>query len=320
MPKELTHFLIAEKTAACLKQDGIQLPSGYEDALLCGSIFHDTLYYLIGPVEKAVRNLPFQLHGSSPFIDCIRLQAELLKKHPADHEKKALLAGMISHGFADQVIHPMVEYLTGNCEDTNPQKKAIAHERHRALESVMDIVLASDRIKNHRYAIARIVGPNRDRFEQSLPIHQLAEAMSIQSRATTPEYLSKCIRRSWKGFSALQKLSASRIASLMAYVCWPVLPHAVRGIASLFYLPGLTWRDMNADETMDYRHPVTGEAFSASLNQLTEKAARQAANYYTQVMSYVQGTAPYPDGVPIPGASVNRTPEFYANPPYGIFD
>ena len=57
----------------------------------------------------------------------------------------------------------------------------------------------------------------------------------------------------------------------------PLLPNAAREIATMFYAPQLMAQAKRMQGAVEYRHPVTGKAESATVPDLMEQAADRAA-------------------------------------------
>ena len=145
MPKEVVHWTVAARAAELLSAGPFgpalaRCPNG----LRLGASFHDTLFYLRGEHPAGMRTLPHRLHGShgEDTFELLRLQAAHLHARRDEPLPTAFFVGLASHIFADAAIHPLVFFLTGNYYDPDERKRTGAVRRHRALESLLDMVAA----------------------------------------------------------------------------------------------------------------------------------------------------------------------------------
>jgi hypothetical protein len=163
MPKEITHWLLAEEVSGKLRGTLFEEPLQRNGNILrIGAIVHDAPYYYLKPdLEKRFGHLPRKLHGTVD--DAYELIGALLSytlERPRQ-EKEPLLAflvGFVTHLFADALMHPLVFYLTGRYDDPSFRQRSVARQEHRMLESLIDMHLAGgyERIRN--YSLAAFIG------------------------------------------------------------------------------------------------------------------------------------------------------------------
>src|SRR5512138_694828 len=104
MPKEVTHWLIAEAVSKRLEGTFLEETLRRNPNLLhIGAIIHDApYYYLKGDFESRFGSLPTRLHGTVE--DAVELVESLLRHLPTrpEHERDqltAFLVGLVTHLF-----------------------------------------------------------------------------------------------------------------------------------------------------------------------------------------------------------------------------
>ena len=164
MPKELIHFKTAQRTAALLEKTKFApCLHAHPQGLLLGSVFHDALFYGITPSARPLERLTHRLHGADgqDTFTLLRLQTQ----HAAEAKDRklpaAMLVGMVSHIFADVVMHPMVWHFSGDYYATDLNERSRARQRHRALESLMDMVACPEMIRQPNYLIRQMLKQDR---------------------------------------------------------------------------------------------------------------------------------------------------------------
>lgn len=310
MPKELTHFFMAEKTAAALRETRLgRAASRHPNALLYGSVYPDILYYSAQELPGGLHGIPNRLHGKGHPIDVVRLQAGLAKELPDNTIRQALLLGIICHISLDATIHPLVGYLTEGSATRSPKRRTQATQRHRALESLMDMVVCPERIGATRYSLETIGGATGKRFIPELPMHALAAEANTSQAITTQAH-----RSSWKSYARLQKLCSSRILSRICYALAPALPDKAREIILLLYAPQLQNHSPLLGGTIEFQHPESGEVFNKTLNELLQDAVTTAVRTADQVETFLNGGA-FPERLPNPHAGVHGDLKHFGSPP-----
>lgn len=277
MPKELIHFTVAERTAQRLSNTryGPSLRA-QEDSLLLGSVLHDALFYAVTPSSLKLEPLAHMFHGAKgeDTYELIRLQT----RHASSAQDKdlpvALLVGIVSHLFADIVMHPMVYHFTGDYYAATPKAKTVSRQRHRALEALMDMVACPTRIGKARYRLRYLVRRTPDLTSKGLPVKDLGLMANM-----TPDDIVQHFAEGWRVFSILQTLFPIQWLAKSLFGLRRFSPKYVAEVACLFYAPQLMDQADFLSGIIKYRHPVTGKALQASLDGLMDSAANQAAAF-----------------------------------------
>ncbi|WP_147821982.1 zinc dependent phospholipase C family protein [Salidesulfovibrio onnuriiensis] len=310
MPKELTHFLMAEKTAEDLALSRLGgAGRAQRHALLFGSVFPDILYYSARRLPDGIPGLPERMHGKQGGLDFLRMQADLLREQPENQTRAALLLGMICHVSLDETLHPLVGYFTESSPAPTTQQRSLITQRHRALESLIDMVLCPERIGSKKFSLKTIGGQDARRFLADLPLADMA-----REAATTVDTLTRAFASSWTSYRRLQRLCVSQLLARCAYGIGHLLPDAAREIIALLYAPQLRGQAGILGGTVQFRHPETGESVAAPLAKLMDKAVVRAAQLAGETEEYLKGGS-FPAALPNPCAGLCGELRFFADPP-----
>ncbi len=277
MPKEIVHWMVAGRAAELLS-GGPYAPAlaRCPKGLRLGAVWHDILYYLRGEHPAGLKALPHRLHGShgEGTFELLRLQARHLHARKDQPLPTAFFVGLASHIFADAAMHPLVYHLTGNYYDLDEKRRTGAVRRHRALECLLDMVAAGGPEavlgQSLRELVAGLEGP-LDLACPSEAVASLAGCAPKAARLGLAEALDT--------FCTMQSLCRMPTLSRLLRELSTLLPDSLREIAALFYAPQLYEQSAAVSGRMEYRNPASGEALSATLAELMERAARRTAEF-----------------------------------------
>ncbi|WP_285906269.1 zinc dependent phospholipase C family protein [Pseudodesulfovibrio pelocollis] len=274
MPKDLIHFDIAGRTARLLAQTRFgPCLSAEGHGLHLGSVFHDALFYAAWPGDAPLERLAHTLHGARG-EDTFALVRMLAAHARTDGSPlaAAVLVGVVSHLFADTVMHPLVWHLTGDYYASDATARSMARQRHRALESLMDMVACPHMLGRTRYRLGLMLRRCPALLERGLPVAGLAAMAGMEPDATRAG-----LARAWRIFALFQAAYSNRPLARAAFALRPRLPRAAAELAALAYAPQLLRQAQTLAGPIAYRHPVTGETLTATLDQLMDEAAQRAA-------------------------------------------
>lgn len=276
MPKELIHFKIAQRTAALLKNTAFEpCLATHPQSLLLGSVFHDALFYGVTSPARPLERLAHALHGADGQDSYALLRQQT--HHAASDSTgiaAAMLVGMTSHVFADIVMHPMIWYFSGDYYADNEDERFSAHQHHRALESLMDMIACPEMIGRTRYSVRLMLKHVGDGVATGIPLNDLAELAGIKS-----DEARKGLYSAWSVFAIFQSLFPLRSLASSLFATLPWLPKPVARLATLFYAPKLMHQADVLSGGIQYVHPVTGEKTLTTLKKLIENAATQASEF-----------------------------------------
>lgn len=283
MPKDLIHFAIAGRTAALL--DGTRLApclAAERHGLLLGAVLHDALFYAIPPGGAPLERLAHRLHGASgeDTFALIRLLADHAAEAWAAQARTgqgatlpvALLVGAVSHLYADVVMHPLVWHLSGDYYAADKAARSMARQRHRALESLMDMVACPAMPGRARFSLRLMLRRCPGLLEHGLPVARMGAMADM-----TPEAAARALARAWRTFALFQAAYSTRALARAAFALRPWLPRPAAELAALAYAPQLMTQAAFLSGPIPFCHPVTGEPRTASLDELMDEAAARAA-------------------------------------------
>ncbi|MCJ2163123.1 MULTISPECIES: zinc dependent phospholipase C family protein [unclassified Pseudodesulfovibrio] len=274
MPKELIHFKVAEMTATNLTGTRFALGlKAYPQGLLLGAIFHDVPYYGITASARPMEKVAHELHGADgqDTYSLLRLQARYAALAPDRNLAAALLVGMVSHLCADTVMHPMVWHLSGDYHAPIPTEQSRARQRHRALESLMDMTACPEMLGQPRYKVKHLLEAIGDPLFKALPMKDLADLANI-----SPEQAVTGLCSAFTVFARLQLFFPFRPLARILYALYPWLPNPAREVVALFYAPQLLDQADRIKGQILYHDPVSGTQSAAALTDLMVTAADKA--------------------------------------------
>jgi len=259
MPKELTHWILAERAYAGLDAGSplrgiIEAHRGH---YLAGAVLPDTLMHIFrGPHARTALELSKRFHdaGGNSYAPLIRAEGQYPDGLPPN--LLASLLGVLAHMQADIAFHPFVFAVAG-IRDMG---------RHYRLETAIDVNLIL------RGAV--------------LPARRLGDLVTAQTR---DDLVTACSIL----FDPEVELSRStmeraldlhcRFQGIFGRTSWKILARILGS------LPGSPLREkrhlfypivMSRDDEMitgqgEWRHPVTGERRSSSVAELADQAVRR---------------------------------------------
>ena len=307
MPKELIHFKVAERTAGLLDDTRFAPCLGRERAgLLLGAVFHDALFYATSTRGHPLETLAHRFHGvhGHDAFDLLRLQLDRIRQSDDRDLAVAVLAGMVSHLFADAAMHPLVWHLTGDYYHADAPARSLARQRHRAMEGLMDRVACPEMFDDPRYFLRSLLRECPRLIPEGLPVDGLAAMAGMDLETARSQ-----IGRAWSLFAAMQRACAMLPLGRTLHGLRPVLPDGARELAALFHAPQFMKQAPFLEEEINYVHPVTGEPQCAALDDLAREAARSAARCCLDLEAAVfDGTEPSLPA-PLPSLETGRPGE-----------
>lgn len=261
MPKELTHWLLAEEARIGLGEEGAlgETLRDQRALYLAGAVLPDTLLHLFyGPGAAQALRLARAFHdpAENSYAPLLRAEAQYAGRLPP--ELLACLLGVLSHMQADIVFHPFV-YAQSGSADTG------AHYR---LETAIDVHFlrigltpparrldALVTLRNRRHlltAFALLFDP-----EKTLPPEALARALDLHCR-----FQGLYAQTFWKLLAGLLGRLPVTLLKQQRHLFYPLrAPDAATGAEA--------WT------TRPWRHPITGAVQERSIDDLAKEAVRR---------------------------------------------
>lgn len=273
MPKELTHWMLAERALDALpggsRVGGII--ARHREAYLGGAVLPDTLAHILsGPYHPTARVLSQRFHDApgNSFQPLISAEARFPEGLPP--ALFSCFLGVISHMEADIALHPYIYAATGDA----------GIGEHYRLETAIDVRFhqrggapARRRLDSMLGASTRevLVGAAGLLFdpEGELPRRALEESLAQHCR-----FQARYDRTFWK---------------LAVRLCARLCGSPFREQRHLFY--PISWSREGINETGElpagpgskWRHPETGELKNASIEDLARQAVQRTVEVFLRI-------------------------------------
>jgi hypothetical protein len=267
MPKELTHWILADRALAGLSDDSRlrKLILEHHDCYLGGAVLPDTLMHLLrGAHSTSALALAKRFHDTAGNSFTPLTLAEQRFASGLPPPILACLLGVITHMQVDIVFHPFVYALAGAC----------GIDRHYQIETGMDVhFLQHATIPPVRHVADLITPATRKIFiescamlfdpDDSLPRLALEQALKLHSR-----FQRMYDRTFWK-------LAVRFVARLAG--------SPFREQRYLFYPLSDTVENSFFADAVEWRHPISGEPRQTSLEQLADEAVQRIVTLFEYI-------------------------------------
>lgn len=278
MPKEITHWRVAEEVTAALAGTPLgEATAAAPCCLLLGSVFPDVLFYSGGAGRTAdsvgVADALHGLRGQDTYA-YLRVLASVSREALPDPFLPAFWVGVTCHLRTDARFHPLVFHLTGNCHVGDGPARAGAIARHRRFEALLDLFFSPPGGYPRRYHLQRILRglevPLRDLLERVAPGDGEGPANPARVDA---------VIRALRNFARIQSLARHLFLCTGLHAVEGLFPRRVRAAVATF--PTLRLRRFfpALHEPIPWRNPVTGEASSTRVADLFRETIRDAAGF-----------------------------------------
>jgi hypothetical protein len=257
MPKELTHWILAERARQALPEDCRlkRLLTEHRAAYLGGAVLPDTpLHIFRGPFHPTARNLGNRLHNPAGNSYAPLLLAERRLQGELPPRLLSSLLGVISHLEADAALHPYIYAATAAGGIGEHYRLETQIDRHFMQLGAMPPQRTLDRLLTpaDREALVQaaclLFAPDAE-----LPRQAMAHSLALHCR-----FQSLYDRLFWKlAVRVLARVCGSPFRE-QQHLFYPLLK--VKGSVIPAVLRGA------------WRHPETGELQKASLEELAGKA------------------------------------------------
>lgn len=256
MPKELTHWILAERALAGL-DDGSRIGEiirTHRGLYLAGAVLPDTLLHLIrGPYATVAPALANSFHdaGDNSYAPLIRVEESFPDGLPS--WLLACLLGVLAHMQGDIVFHPFVFGVAGI--------KNMG--RHYRMETAIDVYLMRRGTITPTRLLRPLVTPQIREdvvtagsllFDPQETLHpsSMGEALDLHCR-----FQEMYDRTFWK---------------LLAHISSRLPGSEMRGKQHLFYPLNMSRDDALITESGSWLHPVSGKRNTSTIDELADQA------------------------------------------------
>lgn len=268
MPKELTHWILAERALDGLGSEGrlrgtIQ---SHRNLYLAGAVLPDTLLHLFrGPHAPTALALAHRFHDSSGNSHSPLIRAESLFPGGLPPGLMACLLGVVSHMQADSVFHPFVYALSGDG----------GIGRHYRLETAIDVRFLRRGAHPPARRMAELVTP------ATWEILVDACGLLFDPDGLLPRRVHGRALELHCRFQGMYDRAFCKLA-VMLLTGLPGSP--LRERRWLFYPLGAAAGGVLAElETGEWRHPVSGELINATPDDLAEETVRRTVAAFERI-------------------------------------
>lgn len=268
MPKEIVHWVVAERTADQLH--GTRLGDAAlscPNALKMGAVFPDIPYYLTGDSDSArlaaaVGSAYHGTYGEDTYVLLRTLLAALSENvHPAH---LAFITGVVTHLQTDMIFHPLVYFLTGNYHDADAVLRTRAIRAHRRFEGLLDWYVCRMMKKK----------PNHFRVADAWCGLECRTLFEWTEREQEGPELGRMLQQAVRRMVAAQRLFVYPPAACLTKLVDFFLPAAWKEVTALFYQPVSAERLEEFYGRLVYRNPVSGAWCCASVDELLEQSVK----------------------------------------------
>ena len=282
MPKEITHWTLAEKAYQNIDADSAlkKIIREYKNLYLAGAVIADTPFYqLYGRDGKIMNRLGRGIHDNpdsyEPVARVINAYAPCL---PDD--VLSLMLGFLSHIHADSTFHPLVYYFSGSSRRGDKKSRNSASVFHHTLEAYLDIYYTQEfRLENRGLfsQVSKNLEMEEERFLNVLLV------LYSQERSISISHIKKALR----AHANIQRLFDNNAVKVILEVLNRIPGTDMDVYRSSFYPlrkpePGSIFL-----HPFSYRHPVTGEKLQQSVKELETKAVRETLKIFRFVESRI---------------------------------
>ena len=269
MPKEITHWLIAEEIVATLGQTSRlkKIITEYKHLYLVGAVLPDSLLYLkhgkdaTTVIKKAeeIDNAPDSYFFIKNYFDT--------KIGRLTDAELSLLAGIVIHFFTDSVFHPFIYYFGG-----------MNNANHFILETYADLYFKGESKPTHKWLFRNILSSCEIASEQLIETvytiffePKSIEKKSIQRMLNLHAFIQAQFNNPFSRFilQVINKLPGIHMDEKVA----------------LFYPATKPKPGTFFNKKYEYEHPVTGETHLAGLEDLKKQVVKKGVSFFTSFFS-----------------------------------
>jgi hypothetical protein len=291
MPKEITHWIIAEKAYRTLETNsGLKaIIKQYKNLYLSGAVIMDTPFYLLyGNGKDVMYKVAAQLHDNP--INSVDFGARVIAQFPPQMTEAiiALLLGVITHIHADSSFHPMVYYFSGKKDSANQKASKSAGYRHHKLETFLDLYFKETLQLKNRGLFSNVL--DKIEMDKKLFLDVLSALYKMNMNIDRVH-----IEKSLLMHRRIQAMFDKNLPRMILQLLNTIPGLDFREYLSNFYPQHKPKADSLFLAPFSYRHPVTGENLQHSVTDLETHALEGILDMFhsiernREVSSFVEG-------------------------------
>jgi hypothetical protein len=268
MPKELTHWMLAERVLAALPDGGRlqRIILQHRSAYLGGAVLPDTLAHIFrGPFHPTARSLGQRFHdaGENSYAPLVSAEKSFPEGLPAP--LFACFLGVICHMEGDVALHPYVYATAGSA----------GIGEHYRVETDIDV-----------HFLQRGAAPAQRRLDRLLCASSKKTMLSAAGMLFDPEGTLpyRALERSLALHCRFQAMYDRMLWKLAVRILGRVCGSPFREQRHLFYpLRGSGVSTIGESGKGGWRHPESGELSSATLDDLAREAVERTLAIFRRI-------------------------------------
>ena len=287
MPKEITHWIIAEKAYRTLEtESGLKaIIKQHKNLYLSGAVIMDTPFYLLyGNGKDVMYKVAAQLHDNP--INSADFGDRVIARFPPKMTEAiiALLLGVITHIHADSSFHPMVFYFSGKKDPANQKASKSAGYRHHKLETFLDLYFKETLQLKNRGLLANVL--DKIEMDKNLFIDVLSIFYKMEMNIHRIH-----IEKALLMHRRIQAMFDKNLPRMIVHLLNTLPGLDLREYLSSFYPQHKPKADSLFLSPFTYRHPVTGENFQHSITDLEAHALQGILDMFHSIERYQEGNS-----------------------------
>jgi len=286
MPKYITHWILAEKIYLNIDDNSAlkEIIKRHKNLYLTGSVILDTPFYLIvGKDGYLMNKLAEKIHDTPDnSYEIIETVIRAYKKQLPD-SVLALLLGIITHIQADAVFHPFVYYFSGTGISGKKERA-----RHHILESHMDLYFKDKLDLRNKGLFSEFL--KHIEMEGKIFLKVLSILFS-QDQKQDQKINIKIIQKALKMNSILQGLFDKNLPRIILQLLNLIPGIDLTDYISYFYPYPRPEPDTLFQHPYNYRHPVTGEKFHHSVDELAKQSIQHSLDLFRSIGNNIKNNS-----------------------------
>lgn len=171
-------------------------------------------------------------------------------------------------------FHPLVYFLTGNIYDPDKNRRTRAVQKHRQLETLIDIYLCGGLDRVDSYPLAPYLRALE--AEQAILFWEAARGgFSIDQK----DEVINAILSAYKTFALIQSICTHTISRRILASVDRLLPQRLKEMTVLLYSSHLARFPAQLERRFIYRHPFSGEQYEVTFPDLFNQAVENSINF-----------------------------------------
>ncbi len=295
MPDIITHYLFGLDTTQNIKQSPLyKIIKENKNIYLVGLQGPDLMYYNTMPKKDSKAFIGFKMHTEKTG-DFLIAALSYLNRYDVNSEEfsegLSYLSGFICHYVLDSMAHPYIFYLGGRYDETPETVKY--KTLHKKIELAIDTLLLEQKfgLKAHQFKVHNHILKNIPVPYSILSIYD--EALYLVYDINNGGGIFKKSYKDARNYFMLtyDMLGAKKVFAGLAS---PLLPETLSSLKLSFSYHNCVQPDIDYmnDSRKVWRHPVTGNLYTFSFNDILRNAIKKSTILLQAAYEFSTGKLP----------------------------